>query len=182
MNPKQIENPHPAPSPLKGEGWGEGVRAPTVPESLASAAAGLRYYARRSRRNLVITSLCGLAALGGALALKLDELRAGLIILTSALVISLEVLNTAIESLLDALQPGFSAAVKRAKDLTAAAVLIAAIGAIALGLLLFWEPLGLPGFDILRFFVLAGLAICLLGILLRSFIQAEAKEPYERSS
>jgi diacylglycerol kinase len=142
-----------------------------TPPSPIPALSGLGAYAQRSRRNLIIGGLCGLAALGVGLALELDALRLGLILLTIALVISLEMLNTAIELLLDIVHPDFNSAVKHVKDLTAGAVLIAAIGALALGLLLVWEPLGLPAFELARFFVIAGLGIFLLGWILLSFTE-----------
>ncbi|MCS6937192.1 MAG: diacylglycerol kinase [Candidatus Bipolaricaulota bacterium] len=140
--------------------------------NLASALSGLGVYAQRSRRNLVVEGLCGLAALGLGLALQLDALRLGVILLTIALVIALEMVNTAIESLLDVVQPDLHPTVKRIKDVSAGAVLIVSLGAVALGLLLFWEPLGLPAFEIARFFVIAGVGIFLLGWLLSGLTES----------
>lgn len=137
--------------------------SPKNSRSLSNALAGLGEYAQRSRRNFIIEILFGFMALGLGLALELDALRIGLILLTIVLVIGLEILNTAIESLLEIVHPDFSPAVRRVKDLSAAAVLIAAVGALALGALLFWEPLGLPAFEIARFLVIASLALFLLG-------------------
>ncbi len=148
--------------------------------NLANALAGLGEYARRSPGNLIIEVIFGLMALGLGLALELDALRLGLILLTIVLVMGLEILNTAIESLLDIVQPEFSSAVRRAKDLSAAAVLLAAAGALALGTLLFWEPLGLPAFEIARFFVIAGLALFLLGWALRA-ITAQQTQDHEQT-
>lgn len=146
--------------------------------SLSQALAGLGEYAQRSRRNLIIEGFCGLSALGLGLALELEALRIALISLTIVLVIGLEMLNTALESLLDIVHPEFSPAVRRVKDLTAAAVLIAAVGALALGALLFWEPLGLPAFEIARFFVIAGLALFLLGWALWGITAAQTKSDH----
>lgn len=164
MNLKET-HPHPTPLPDR-------EREQRLIENLVSALSGLGAYAQRSRRNLIAGGLCGLAALGLGLALELDALRLGLILLTIALVIALEMLNTAIELLLDIVQPDFHPTVKRVKDVTAGAVLIASIGALALGLLLFWEPLGLPAFEPARFFVIAGLGIFLLGWILSSLTES----------
>lgn len=58
----------------------------------------------------------------------------GVMALTIALVVSAELLNTAIESLADHLHPGRHEAIKRTKDVAAAAVLVASVGALAVGL------------------------------------------------
>lgn len=165
MNLNRETHPHPSPFPGR-------EREQKLSENFASALSGLGVYAQRSRRNLVIAGLCGLGALGLGLALELDALRLGLILLTITLVIALEMVNTAVESLLDMVQPDFHPMVKRVKDVSAGAVLVAAFGAIAVGLVLFWEPLGLPGFEIARFFVLAGVGIVLLGWLLSSLTES----------
>lgn len=144
---------------------------PSVGAGISNAVSGLSEYAQHSRRNLVIESLLGLIVLGAAFVLEFDALRLSLIVVAIALVMSLEILNTALEALLNAVTPGFSATVKFVKDLAAAAVLIASLGAVALGLLLFWEPLGLPAFETLRFFVIAVLVLFLLGLLFWSFVK-----------
>jgi len=50
---------------------------------------------------------------------------------------SAEAMNTAFEFLADAASPGFPPLVKHAKDVAAGAVLLAAIGAVVIGLLVF---------------------------------------------
>jgi diacylglycerol kinase len=73
--------------------------------------------------------------LGVALRLTPDELV--LIVLTVALVLTVECLNTALETLCDLVSPEFHPLVKRAKDMSAAAVLLGAIGSVAVAVLLF---------------------------------------------
>ncbi|MDZ7593562.1 MAG: diacylglycerol kinase family protein [Thiobacillus sp.] len=53
------------------------------------------------------------------------------------LVWSTEAFNTALEQLADALHPALHPGIGRAKDVAAAAVLIAALGAVVIGLLVF---------------------------------------------
>ncbi len=67
-----------------------------------------------------------------ALGLVLDVSAEGLalLILSSTLVISLELVNTMIELMSDMLKPRLDNYVKSIKDLTAAAVVIAALGSI----------------------------------------------------
>jgi diacylglycerol kinase len=62
-----------------------------------------------------------------------------ILILTCALVMILEIINTAIEVLTDKASPERSALAKAAKDTAAGAVLIAAVAAVAVGVILFWD-------------------------------------------
>jgi diacylglycerol kinase (ATP) len=62
-----------------------------------------------------------------------------LLILACTLVITLEIVNTALEVLTDKASPEFSALAKAAKDTAAGAVLTASIAAAAIGVILFWD-------------------------------------------
>ncbi|MCL1832221.1 MAG: diacylglycerol kinase family protein [Oscillospiraceae bacterium] len=62
-----------------------------------------------------------------------------LLILTCTSVMTLEVVNTAIEVLTDKASPEKSALAKIAKDTAAGAVLLASVTAIAVGVILFWD-------------------------------------------
>lgn len=52
-----------------------------------------------------------------------------------------ETLNTAVEYMCDVVSPGYSEAVKHAKDISAGGVLIAAVAALLVGVLTFWPYL-----------------------------------------
>lgn len=60
-----------------------------------------------------------------------------IIILTCALVMALEAVNTAIETLTDLVSPEYHILAGKTKDVAAGAVLIAAIGAVIIGGLIF---------------------------------------------
>ena len=60
--------------------------------------------------------------------------------LTIAAVISLELVNTAIETTVDLCCPRQHPLAKRAKDAAAGGVLVAAIAAVFVGIRLFWQP------------------------------------------
>ncbi len=60
-----------------------------------------------------------------------------IVILTIALVISLEAVNTAVEAISDLVSPKPHPAIKLAKDVSAGAVLIAAIAALFVAILIF---------------------------------------------
>jgi len=59
----------------------------------------------------------------------------GLLVFAIVLVLVTELLNTALETLVDLVSPGDHPLAKQAKDVAAAAVLVAAAGAVVIGLL-----------------------------------------------
>ncbi|MCL2884692.1 MAG: diacylglycerol kinase family protein [Oscillospiraceae bacterium] len=62
------------------------------------------------------------------------------LILVVALVPAAELFNTALEAAVDLASPERQPLAKTAKDAAAGAVLLCAIGAVAVGLILFWQP------------------------------------------
>ena len=60
------------------------------------------------------------------------------LIVSMAMVWVAETLNTAVEYVCDVVSPGYSEAVKHAKDISAGGVLIAALAALLVGVLTFW--------------------------------------------
>ena len=98
-------------------------------ERLGFAWAGLRT-AWRMEKSLRTHAL---ATVGVALALLLTRSPStwwAVMALTIALVVSAELLNTAIEALADHLHPQQHEAIKRTKDVAAAAVLVTSMGAL----------------------------------------------------
>jgi len=105
--------------------------------ALYFAWQGLRY-AWRSEKNFRLEILIGFSALALGAYLGVDLVP---IILSCVVVLTLELLNGAIESTIDLLAPGYHPLAKTAKDSAAAAVLIASLGAAIVGLLLLGPPL-----------------------------------------
>lgn len=62
-----------------------------------------------------------------------------LLIITCVVVISAEMMNTAIEVVIDKVSPGYSALAKVGKDVAAGAVFVTAIAAVIIGITLFWD-------------------------------------------
>ncbi len=91
----------------------------------------------RTQPNFVVHVAAACVALGLGIVLRLGPLELALIVMTIALVLVVESVNTAIETLCDLVSPGFHPLVKRAKDISAAAVLIAAAAAVVVAVLLF---------------------------------------------
>ncbi len=109
-------------------------------KSLSCAWRGLRQ-AFDNQRNIKIQSCCAAAALifGPACGLSVAEMA--IVVLTSGLVLSLEIANTALETLADTLHPKQHPGIGRAKDLMAGAVLMSSLAAVVIGILLFGKNL-----------------------------------------
>ena len=91
----------------------------------------------RSQRNAWIHALATVVVLAAGLALGISVNDWKWLVLAMVSVWGAEALNTALEFLADAAKPEFHPLVKQAKDVAAGAVLIAAIGAAAIGALIF---------------------------------------------
>jgi diacylglycerol kinase (ATP) len=95
----------------------------------------------RTQPNARIHLLATLAVAGLALALRLPRSDWALLVLAIALVWCAEAMNTALEALGDRASPEHHPLVGRAKDVAAAGVLLAAVGAACVGLLVLGRPL-----------------------------------------
>jgi diacylglycerol kinase len=87
-------------------------------------------------RNARIHLAAGVVALAASIWLGLSRAELALVVLAIALVLAAEVFNTVVERVLDLLHPGHSERVRAIKDMSAAAVLVTALGALATALLL----------------------------------------------
>lgn len=108
--------------------------------SFRYACAGLATMLRSQHNAWIhLAATVAVAALGAWL--RLDAAGWCWIVLAVMAVWSAEALNTAFEFLADAASPQFHPLVKHAKDVAAGAVLIAAAGAVLIGLLVLGPPL-----------------------------------------
>ncbi len=105
-------------------------------ESFANALRGLRF-SYRSQRNLSIHTIAASAAVVLGLLLRISFAEMALIILLIANVIVLELLNTAIEEIVNMLTLSRKMRAMVAKDVSAAAVLVAAASSVMIGGLIF---------------------------------------------
>jgi diacylglycerol kinase (ATP) len=109
--------------------------------SFRYAWAGVRY-AFSSQRNFRIHTLITIVAINLGLLLKVSPVEMAILTLTCALVMVLELLNTALESVVDlAVGQSYHELAKIAKDCAAGAVLIASIAAILVASFIFFPPL-----------------------------------------
>jgi diacylglycerol kinase len=104
------------------------------------AFAGIGYLFR-TQRNARIHLAIALAAFGLAAWLRLPRVDWAILILTSAGVLILEGLNTALEAIVDLASPEIHPLAKTAKDVSAGMVLIAAIASIGVGVAILGPPL-----------------------------------------
>lgn len=90
----------------------------------------------RSEKHMKIHLAVSCMVIVAGICLKADRTEWCFLIGAMAAVISLELLNTAIEKTVDLVSPDFHPLAGMAKDAAAAAVLVAAIGAAAIGILI----------------------------------------------
>jgi undecaprenol kinase len=99
------------------------------------AASGIVAVWRRERSFRSQTA-AAVAAIAATVLLQPGLLWAAAVVLSIAMVLTLELLNSALEAMIDHLHPDIAPAIKVAKDAAAGAVLVASIGAAAVGALM----------------------------------------------
>ena len=118
------------------------MRAAGLVVSFHYAFAGVRYLLW-TQRNAKIHTAIGLAAIGLGLALGIDHYEWLALLITIALVIAAEGVNTALEAVVDLASPEYHPLAKIAKDVGAGTVLITAIASVLVGMVLFLPRLWL---------------------------------------
>ena len=108
--------------------------------SLWNAMSGFMS-ALKSERNLRIDLVIADLVLIFAYAYGLDSAGYGVLILTICAVMSAELFNTSLEQLSNEVTEEYSERIKFAKDIAAAAVIVAAVGAVIVGVALFLTDL-----------------------------------------
>jgi diacylglycerol kinase (ATP) len=99
-------------------------------------------YAFRTQRNFRIHVVIGTVAVSTALLLQLSPVEIAIICLTCGAVLTMELINTALESVVDlTVQQSYHELAKIAKDCAAAAVLMSAIISISVAVCLLVPPL-----------------------------------------
>jgi diacylglycerol kinase len=102
--------------------------------SFGFALEGISYLIR-TQRSAQIEIVIGVAVIAVALWLGISAIEWAVLVLAMALVLALEALNTSIELAVTLASPQRHPLAKAAKDVAAAMVLIAAIGAVFVGIL-----------------------------------------------
>ena len=102
--------------------------------SLNCAIEGI-LWAVKTQRHMLFHLVAAILVLVGALVLRLNLHEFALLALAITLVLFAELVNTAIEVVVDLVSPDFHPLAQRAKDVAAGAVLLASVGAMVLGCL-----------------------------------------------
>jgi diacylglycerol kinase (ATP) len=129
-------DPPPRRSPLSAPG-----SAPSLLDSFNYAFEGI-IHVLRTQRNLRIHFLAAVFVFAGAVAVGVSRMQLIALVLAIAFVLVAEMLNTAIEGVIDVSTTSFDPNAKLAKDIAAGAVLIASITAVAVGFLVFQSAVG----------------------------------------
>lgn len=96
-------------------------------------------YATRTQPNMRVHLVIAALVLVATMLLRLDRLYIIAIIITIVIVLSLELLNTAVEAVVDLLTVAHHPLAKTAKDAAAGAVFVASTGAMFVGYLVFYQ-------------------------------------------
>jgi len=116
------------------------VKRPNLWQSFGHAWNGV-IYTLRTQRNARIHVAVGALVAVTAVWLQLDAVRCAILALTIMAVIVGELLNTALEALVDLLSPDYHDAARIAKDVSAGAVLALGVSSVIIGLLILGPPL-----------------------------------------
>ena len=115
--------------------------APNLFLSFKYAWAGVRY-AFVTQRNFRIHTIIGILAVSLGIFLEIKAMEMAVIVVTCAMVMILELINTAIESVVDlTVKQTYHELAKIAKDCAAGAVLISAIAAVLVAAFILLPPL-----------------------------------------
>jgi diacylglycerol kinase (ATP) len=98
-------------------------------------------YALRTQRNMRIHVAAAVITLLGALVLGVDRISLAAIVFAISLVFVAELINTAIEAAVDVATDHYDPLAKVAKDVSAGAVLVAAMNALVVAYLVLFNPL-----------------------------------------
>jgi diacylglycerol kinase (ATP) len=129
--------PTPKPSqPSAAEPAPVDMRAASVASSFRYAIAGL-HYLLWTQRNAKIHTALGLVAIALGVGLGIERYEWLTLILTIAIVLAAEGVNTAIEAAVDLASPTYHPLAKIAKDVGAGTVLLTAVAAVIVGMLVF---------------------------------------------
>jgi diacylglycerol kinase (ATP) len=95
----------------------------------------------RTQPNFSVHLAAAVVALGLGVWLRLSSVELAVLVLTCTLVLVVESINTALEAMCDLVSLEYHPLIKRAKDVSAAAVLMSALAAVLVALLLFLPPI-----------------------------------------
>lgn len=117
--------------------------SPSLVKSFALAVTGLAEAALR-QRNMRVHLAAGVLASCFAAVAPLAAAERAILLLCVALVVVAEAANSALEALVDLVSPGWNESARIAKDASAAAVLVLAVGSAVVFFTIAWPVLSIP--------------------------------------
>ena len=105
-------------------------------KSFGNAFRGI-FFAFKTQHNIWIHSLAIVVVVIAGFIFKLDVMEWGLVVLAIGLVLAAEMINTAMEWLIDLVSPDYSEKAGLIKDVAAGAVLVAAVISVIIGAIVF---------------------------------------------
>ncbi len=111
---------------------------------VASAWIGVQgvYTAWREERSFRYQALGMVAMVAVLIILRPEPLWWALALLSSLLVLTVELINSALEVLIDHLHPTVHPAIKKAKDMSAGSVIVCTLGVACVGIIMILDSLG----------------------------------------
>jgi diacylglycerol kinase (ATP) len=109
---------------------------PTFRKSFGFAIQGFRT-ALRTERNIRVMLAAGAVAVIAGIIVRLDPVSWAVVLVCCGVVISAELINTSIETVVDLVSPEYHPLAGRAKDIAAAAVWILCVFAAVIGVIVF---------------------------------------------
>lgn len=106
----------------------------------ADAIHGIKYVFSQER-NFRIHLLAFIAVIPAAIVFDLSTVEWMMILFVSTVVFAMEILNSAIERVIDYVKPDVHPMAKNIKDMAAGAVLVASIGALIIGCMIFFPKI-----------------------------------------
>lgn len=104
----------------------------------------------RTQRNMRIHMAAAIIVLTICFFYDLSKMELLILIITISMVISAELINTAVELAIDATTNYYHPLAKLAKNAAAGAVLVTAINAVAVGYIIFWDKLKIINFILMK--------------------------------
>lgn len=105
-------------------------------KSFANAFVGMAYFFTNDRNGKIHLAIT-VIVIAASVALQVSAIEWMIVLLCIALVISLEMLNSALEKLCDLVEPNYHSTIKVIKDVSAAAVVLSAIISVVIGVIIF---------------------------------------------
>lgn len=105
-------------------------------KSFANAFAGMAYFFTNDRNGKIHLAIT-VIVIAASVALQVSAIEWMIVLLCIALVISLEMLNSALEKLCDLVEANYHSTIKVIKDVSAAAVVLSAIISVVIGIIIF---------------------------------------------